>query len=348
MGKRVGDWYHYGGVIHVHTTESDGTKSLEEVAAIGQSVGLDFMMFTDHMTLSNREAGKEGFYGSTLVSIGYEHNDPEDNNHYLIFGSPKVYPAEMPVTEYVAASAADRTLGIIAHPDEIRDRLGKYPPFPWTDWSAVGYDGIELWNQMSEWMERLGPYNQLAMAFSPRKSMVGPTDRLLKQWDEISLNRKCVGLASVDAHAFPIKVGPFTVEIFPYKVHFRSLRSYVVLDKPLSADFVEARTEIYQAMRHCRAYFGNMRWGDPLGLTFYADNGRERVPSGGTLPMSANLRLVMKLPSKAVMTLIRNGEQVMNIASSEATYEVSKPGLYRLEARKHGKGWIFTNHIRIE
>ena len=347
MSRKVENWFHYSGVIHVHTTESDGTKTLEQIAAIGQSVGLDFMMFTDHMTLSNRDAGKEGYYGNLLVTVGYEHNDPDDNNHYLIFGSPRVYPSRMSATEYVAASAKDKALGIIAHPDEIRDRKGKYPPYPWTDWSPTDFDGIELWNQMSEWMERLGKYNRLSMAFSPRKSMIGPTNRLLKQWDEISNSRKYVGLASVDAHAFPIRVGPFTVAIFPYKVHFRSLRSYIILDQPLSPDLATAREQLFQAFRECRVYFANLRWGDASEFIFYADNGRERVPSGGELALSPSAQFVAKLPSKAAIRLIKDGSEIMSTTAREMVYEVSRPGLYRLETRKWGRGWIFTNHIRI-
>ncbi len=103
MAVKIGDCYCYSGAIHIHTTESDGTKTLEEVVALGQEVGLDFMMFSDHMTLSNREMGKEGFYGDTLVTVGYEHNDGQDIHHYLLFGTPGVYPADMNVRDYVAA-----------------------------------------------------------------------------------------------------------------------------------------------------------------------------------------------------------------------------------------------------
>jgi histidinol phosphatase-like PHP family hydrolase len=106
MGRKVGDLYHYTGAVHVHTTESDGTKPLREVVAIAQEVGLDFILFTDHLGLTNRDAGHEGIYGNTLVLIGYEHNDPDDNNHYLIFKS-QVYPEDMSARQYVEAAHRD-------------------------------------------------------------------------------------------------------------------------------------------------------------------------------------------------------------------------------------------------
>jgi hypothetical protein len=347
MGEKIGNRYYYSGVVHVHTTESDGTKSLEEVVGYGKEVGLDFLMFADHMNLNNRENGKEGFYDNLLVVIGYEHNDPDDNNHYLIYKSPSVYPGSFSVNEYVKAADADSSLGIIAHPDEVRNRMGKYPPYPWTDWSIDGFQGIELWNQMSEWMEMLTPSNKLFMAFSPRKSMVAPTDRILRIWDEINLTRKCAGIASADAHAFPIAVGPMTVEIFPYKVHFRSLRTYIHLDEPLSADFKIASGQLYSAIKDCRLFFANIRWGNPMPFIFSASNGKNDVSSGGQLDDMSRVKLFVSVPSKATLRIIRNNEKVHETQGRSLEYQVEQPGIYRVEAWKGRRGWIFSNHIRI-
>lgn len=347
MVKRVGDWYQYSGAVHIHTTESDGTLPLEQVVEIGQRSGLDFMMFADHMTLSNRERGGEGIYGSTLVVIGYEHNDEADNHHYLLFDSPRVYSARFTAKEYVAAGAADNAIGIMAHPDEIRDIMPEYPPYAWHDWSVEGYTGIELWNQMSEWMERLTPRNKLVMAFSPRKSMIAPTDRILRTWDEISLRRKCVGIVGVDAHAFPIKVGPLKVEIFPYKVHFKCLRTHIILPEPMAPDLPTARKQLYDALRDCRVFGSNMRWGSADDFEFFADNGSERVPSGGTLALTSNTRLIVHTPHRATLRVIGNGQMVCEKHASALDYHIERPGIYRVEAWRGRRGWIFSNHIRI-
>lgn len=348
MGRKIGDWYYYSGAVHIHTTESDGTKSLEEVVAIGRQVGLDFMMFADHMTLSNRDNGKEGFYGKTLVVIGYEHNDLDDIHHYLVFNTPKVYPAEMTSREYVAAGAADGALGILSHPDEIRNKLRRFPPYPWKEWPDGGFVGIELWNQMSEWMERLTKYNILPMAFSPRKSMIGPTERILKKWDDLNLQRKVAGIASVDAHAFSFKFGPLAVEVFPYKVHFKCLRTHVILPQPLSEDFETAKKQLYDAIRDCRLYFSNMRWGVADRFEFYAQNASEKVVSGGSLPSVDEARLLVKLPERATVKLIHNGQKCLETFTDRVEYRVTRSGIYRVEAWKGKRGWIFSNHIRID
>ena len=347
MTNKAGNYYHYSGVVHVHTTESDGTRTLEEVAEIGGQVGLDFIMFTDHMNLNNRDQGKEGFYGKTLAVVGYEHNDLDDNNHYLVFDSPAVYPKDSTVAEYVRAASQDGALGIIAHPDEIRDRMGKYPPYPWTDWTVDGFQGIELWNQMSEWMEKLTPSNKLLMAFSPRKSMIGPTERILKAWDEISLKRKCAGIACTDAHAFPIKIGPLTVEIFPYKVHFKSLRTYIILHEPLSQDFKCAKQQLFDAIRECRLFLANLRWGDAASFQFLAEQGDKTITAGEHVDTHEGVSLKVSLPSSAEVRMIHNGRLVREATTDHLTYRVANPGLYRVEAWKGKRAWIFSNHIRI-
>jgi hypothetical protein len=347
MVRKIDKWFQYTGCVHIHTTESDGTKPLEEVVAFGRAVGLDFMMFTDHMNLNNREAGKEGFYGDTLVTVGYEHNDLDDQHHYLLFDSPRVYPREMTPAQYVAAGAADGALGILAHPDEVRTSMKNHPAYPWKDWSAVGFTGIELWNQMSEWTESLTRFNILAKAFSPRKSIVAPTERIRKKWDELNMTGKCVGLAGVDAHAFAIKVWPFTFEIFPYKVHFKSLRCYILTPEPMSSDAAVARTQLFDAIRDCRLFFANERWGTAEGFSFFAESGTDRVVCGGEMPLSDDLKLTVELPSKATLRLIHDGRQIVETESDRLQFDVSSAGIYRVEAFKGRRGWIFSNHIRV-
>lgn len=347
MGKKVGDWYHYSGAIHMHTTASDGTAEIEQLIDIGRSCGLDFMMVTDHMTQVHRDNGHEGIYGNTLVLIGYEHNDPKDENHYLLFDAPKVYPEEWPARDYVAAAKNDNAIGIIAHPDETRDKLPQYPPYPWTEWEADGFTGVELWNQMSEWMERLTHWNKLLMSLSPRKSMIGPPETTLKRWDDWNLKRKVVGIAGVDAHEFPVSVRPFTLKIFPYKVHFRCLRTHIILPEPMSEGFDTARAQLYDAFRDCRVYCSNMRWGAADDFIFTAKSGAGLVCSGGELPSVDHAQLHVRLPERAHINIIHNGRTVVSVDTTDLEYGVQKPGIYRVEAWKGTRGWIFSNHIRI-
>ncbi len=348
MAKQVGQWFHYSGAVHMHTTESDGTKTLEEVIQIGREVGLDFMMFSDHMTLAHRERGGEGIYGDTLAVIGYEHNDATDCHHYLLFESPVVYPRDFTPKQYVAAGAADNAIGIMAHPDEIRDRMPNYPPYPWLDWDVKGFTGLELWNQMSEWMEKLTPYNKLLMSLSPRKSMIGPTDRILRKWDELNMTGRCVGIAGADAHAFPVYLGPLKIEIFPYKVHFRALRTNIILSQPLSKDLIPAKQQLYSALRDCRVYNANIRWGEADDFLFTVSNGQAAAVSGDDIKLIPDhTNLAVSLPDTATIKVVHDGRYVHQSAGKKLELAVALPGMYRVEAWKGKRGWIFSNHIRV-
>src|SRR3954453_7309515 len=68
-------------VAHLHSTFSDGTGTVEEIAAAGRANGLDVILLTDHDTLAPRD----DWYGAVLLLVG-EEVSPRDQNHYLAFG----------------------------------------------------------------------------------------------------------------------------------------------------------------------------------------------------------------------------------------------------------------------
>jgi hypothetical protein len=335
------------GVIHVHTLDSDGAKSHEDVAAIGRELGLDFLLFSDHMTLKSLHEGREGFYGDLLALIGYEHNDQDDCNHYLIFGGGEVFPESMTAAEYVAAAQANRSLGIMAHPDEIRGREARFRSYPWTDWNVTGFDGMEIWNQMSEWMENLKAYNQLRMILSPRKFLTAPTDRILRVWDELSRTRKVAGIAGVDAHGFIYRAGLLRLTIFPYKVQFKSLRTHLILAEPLSRDFATAKGQVYDAIRDCRIFVSNYRWGDAGEFGFTIESGDRRVTMGGEVSLGPKTRAIVSLPIIGRIRLIVDGRPAAEETGRQREFPITSPGVYRVEVYRGRKGWIFSNHIRV-
>ena len=161
------------------------------------------------------------------------------------------------------------------------------------------------------------------------------------------MQRKVAGIASVDAHAFSFKFGPLTVEVFPYKVHFKCLRTHIILPQPLSEDFETAQKQLFDAIRDCRLYFSNMRWGVADRFEFCAQNASEKVVCGGYLPSVDDTKLLVKLPARATVKLIHNGQKCLETFTDRVEYRVTQPGIYRVEAWKGKRGWIFSNHIRV-
>lgn len=335
------------GTVHVHTVDSDGTRTHEDIAAIAGEVGLDFVLFTDHMTLHSFHAGKEGYYGDVLVLIGYEHNDRDDCNHYMIFGADEVLPASMTAAEYVTAAAEKGWLGIMAHPDEIRGRDARFRSYPWTEWDVKDFDGLEIWNQMSEWMENLNVYNQFLMLFSPRKWLRSPTDRILRRWDDVNKSRRVAGIGSVDAHGFLYRAGPLRLTIFPYKVQFKSLRTHLLLKEPLSRDLDKARNQIYHAIRDCRVFVSNFRWGEAREFRFQIINRSGASTCGGEIAFDEDTQAVVSAPLRGRIRLIGDGKLLKEHRGTEMEYRLERPGVYRVEIFRGKKGWIFSNHIRV-
>lgn len=346
-------WYEYVGVMHIHSKDSDGSKSIPEITKIGEKLGLDFLFFTDHMTLKSYHLGLEGWYpkdssnGKTLVVIGYEINDQDNKNHYLVFNLKDLVPGELKAKEYVKEVKNQGGFGIIAHPDEIRKTIQRFPSYPWTSWETEDFNGIEIWNQMSEWMEKLTKINQLKMIFSPRRSLESPTPRILSKWDGFNKKRKVVGVGGVDAHAYPIDIGPLRVTIFPYKVQFKSIRTHIILEKRLSSDFLEAKGQLFSALEGCNVFSSNYRWGDAKGFMFYAKLKDKIYKIGDEVPFEDEINLWVKTPDSAHIKLISDGNIVAEKIGENLSYRVEGRGNYRVEVFRNGRGWIFSNHIRI-
>lgn len=342
------NWYEYIGAVHIHTLDSDGTRQIEEIAKLAQKTKLDFLLFSDHLTLKSLYANLEGWYDGVLAIIGYEIHDERNQNHYLVFDLNEILPFGLSAEDYVREVKQKGGMGIIAHPDEVRNSLKKFPPYPWTNWDMDDFDGIEIWNEMSEWMENLTKTNQLKMIFSPRKALKSPTNRILKKWDEINQKRKVVGIGAIDAHAFSYPLfGPFRITIFPYDVQFKSIRTHILLTEPLSSQTSRAKKQILDALRDCRAFVSNYRWGDAKGFSFNAQASDKEVTIGDGINMKDEVKLSIQAPLDCYIKLVCDGKVVAETQSRKLEFATKKKGNYRVEAYRNKKGWIYSNHIRV-
>jgi hypothetical protein len=232
--------------------------------------------------------------------------------------------------------------------------MPEHPAYPWQDWDAEGFTGIEIWNHMSEWMEGLTEDNKYQRFLHPLRSIVSPPETTLQRWDELNRKRLVVGIGGVDAHAHKADVmGFFAVEVFPYKVMFKSIHTHVLLDSPLHRNdpaFVEedARS-ILDALKAGRAFVANSYHGDPKGFSFVASDGPVLYQQGAEIPFnkSRQLTLHIQLPRQAVMRLLRDGTLVYEQRTRDQEWIVKEPGCYRVEAWLDDFAWIFSNPIRV-
>jgi hypothetical protein len=338
------------GVIHLHTLFSDGGIGFGELIDAAREVGLDYIVVTDHMTLRGRDEGYETFHGNLCVVVGYEHNDIRNRNHYLAVGVNQVFDELGEAEKYVAAIKRDGGIGFIAHPFEKRNYLDRYPPYPWTDWEVNGYDGIELWNQMSEWLENLTSQFKILHLFHPRSFLREIPRENLACWDRLNKDRFVSAVAGVDAHTMKSKLGPLSFTIFPVKVELKGLRTHLYLDKPLDpGDPSGSRKRLLDAMKCGHGFISNYRCGEARGARIYMTDAEGAVLPPGYVPsaLTLPLRLEVELPGPGDIRFFRNGELITSCEGNAAGISVVERGLYRVEIFKRNRAWIYSNPFPV-
>jgi predicted metal-dependent phosphoesterase TrpH len=160
------------GVLHIHSTYSDGEFSLAELRAIFAAAGARFACVTDHADALADDRDKLQRYcrecaalsdGSFVFVPGLEYTCV-DRMHILGYGATA--PIECSEPEQVIA--AIRRLGgiaVIAHPrDAAFAAIERFDPLP---------DGIEVWNSKYDgrYAPRPGTFHLLARARRRRPDM---------------------------------------------------------------------------------------------------------------------------------------------------------------------------------
>lgn len=344
--------FEYVGAIHIHSVYSDGSGEVKDIANLASESDLDFIILTDHNTLRALHEGYEGWYGKTLLLVGCEINDKENKNHYLAFDVNETFSTRLPAKEYVKRVKDSGGIGFLAHPHEKRNSMKEHPPYPWTEWDTDDFTGIEIWNHMSEWMEGLTEQNKYNYFIHPLRSIIGPLEETLQTWDRLSLKRKVVGIGGVDAHAHKVNLfGFFELEVFPYKVLFKSIRTHILLDEewnPSDGNALKnAKKSLYEALKKGRCFFSNFYHGDAKGFRLVAEKNDKTYNMGDSVAPIGEVKLKVHSPIAADIRLIHNGSLLDTKAGVDAEFTTGEKGVYRVEVFKNKNAWIFSNHIRI-
>ncbi len=357
--------YEYAGAVHIHSTYSDGTGKIEDIAQAAFESGLDFIMMTDHNTLKPKEDGYEKWINSVMVLIGYEVNDMMNKNHYLVFGLDEVIGTfqvlekgelgcKLPAKEYVRQIKEKGGIGFIAHPDEQRTITAGHVAYPWTQWDTEDFTGIEIWNHMSEWIEGMNEQNKLDRFLHPLKTIISPPQKTLARWDILAQKRPVCAIGSVDAHAFKQNLlGFFEVEIFAYKVLFKSIRTHVLVEEEFEINnqesFDKYRAAILKALKSGRCFTANFYHGNARGFRFYAEQDGRTCLMGEELSIKSGKNIVLRAltPKLCSIRLIHNGKKIAEQTGMDLIHDAKEPGAYRVECWINSKGWIFSNHIRV-
>src|SRR5438874_13804427 len=109
------------GVIHVHTSRSDGLGSPDEVAAAAARAGLKFVVFTDHGD-ATRTPDPPMYRSGVLCLDGVEVSTK--GGHYVALDMPaSPYPLHGEARDVVEDVRRLGGFGIAAHPDSPKPQL---------------------------------------------------------------------------------------------------------------------------------------------------------------------------------------------------------------------------------
>lgn len=337
------------GAIHLHTKYSDGGVDYPTLQLTALEVGLDFVVVTDHMSLGGLKNGFEGIKNNLIVIVGYEHQDPSNLNHYLAIGVNEVFDQITNPQDYVNAIRKAGGIGFIAHPAEKRNYIGQFPPYPWTDWNVKGYDGLEIWNQMSEWIEQLRSWYSVFKLLNPRRFIDTAPPELLQRWDKLNQSHFIAGIGGVDAHTRKIGKGIFSFEVFPLKVELKGIRTHVYVPENTDLnDFAVTKRNLLTSLKNGNSYISNFRRGDATGSQIMMTLTDGSLVSPGKQDYCCQPESIsVTLPEKADIALLLNGTVVKKITGKLATFKIIDKGVFRVEVFRRGKAWIYSNPFPV-
>jgi hypothetical protein len=346
------------GVFHVHTRRSDGTGTVEDVAAAAARTGLQFVIITDHGD-GTRQPDPPAYHSGVLCIDAVEISTTA--GHYAALGLGR---APFPLAGEPRDVADDvRRLGgfgIVTHP------LSEKRDLAWHGWDAR-FDAIEWLNGDSLWREAPGPrLAQSAWTYPFRP--VGSLARLyqrpaeLAKWDALARSRRIIAIAGTDAHArlgFRDGPEPYVNPVYlkapSYDVAFAVASLHLRLERPLRREPTRDAEAILSAIRAGHLYTTVDGLGRGGRLEFNASSGGATAHEGDRLVPTdpAVVRVRSNQPANGWIVLFRDGMQVHRVQGHELIYASDREGTYRAEVWVPAMGregfvpWAVTNAIVV-
>jgi hypothetical protein len=347
--------HEYVGNIHIHSYHSDGKGSYAEIAGKAVKKGIDFICFNDHSHMQEYfSLDDEGLYDGLTLIIGTEIG--KESHHYLAYNLSELPDCENATPQEVIDRVNEKGgFGFLAHPFEKgMPLIEKSRAYRWNELSVNGFTGICIWNFSSRWKERVKTvFHGLFHLIFKTNTLKGPSKETITFWDKLCQQRKVVAVGGSDAHGTTFKIGFIKATVLPYDFLLNSINIHVFLNRKIFKDFKAAKKDIFEAMKAGRLFISNDRLCPAKGFKFcfWSDDGSDLL-MGEEENFNGPGNLMVELPSRGEIRLIKDGETIITCRGMEAVYPVNEKGVYRVEVYKHvpifgWRPWIFTNPIYL-
>jgi hypothetical protein len=325
------------GAYHVHTTRSDGRGTLDEVVRAAKLAGLQFVVVTDHNLLTAEE---QGYRDGVLVVEATEASTPF--GHVVALGTSRALSAEEREGDPFGAIVALGGVAVLAHP--------LHPRRPFTGWGKGPWRGFEVVSNDTAWhsIYQDRAFGKAALAalelpWDGARAVLtlsdSPADELRRFDEELRAAPPLPGgapakvlLCSADAHGYP-----------SYRATFEAFSMHLPLT--LSGDAAADARGVLAALAGGKG--ACVFDGLAPGRLVRFGRGRE----AGTLEVGPP-----ELFRQATAVLVRDGAALPHTLSAGPNPALATlrceggcpAGTYRLELRRDGRPWIFTNPVPIE
>lgn len=338
-------------VAHLHSTYSDGTGTVGEIAAAARRNALDVVLLTDHDTLEARRHGEEGWHGSVLVLVGCEVS-PAQRNHYLAFGiEEEIDHSGLDAAGVCAAVRDAGGFGFAAHPwSSGSKRFAKRAPgMPFEALGCAALHGLELWSFLNDTLEPMASLGEHARFVArPERVLHSPPERNMRAWEDLCRKRRTVAIGGLDAHQIGVRVaGRVPLKFMSYTRSFRFIRTHVLCEELPSGELAHDRELVYGALREGRCYIANDALAPARGFAFWAEGSDGRALPMGAEDAAGNWTLHVSAPRPVELRIVRDGETVATAAGAALDARVDEPGAYYAEARLDGRTWVISNPVYL-
>ena len=300
------------GVLHVHTTRSDGKGEPGEIVEAGLEEGLDFIAFNDHRNLTLMDEGWHGRKtGDLMAIVGSELQHTDLRNHLLVYGVTSVSPRGH-ILSQLDDVLDQGGIAIIAHPTEKRPHVPGLGQYPWAFGTSCPVSGVEGWNWMSMWKRRVNPLNVWTRMRNPDSRVLNPDGGAVGMWFQTG---GCL-VGGADAHGHRILGN----DVFNYRMLFARVRTHILLDEPFTTP-----EQFTEALRKGSCFISNALAGDASGF-------RSAIAGG---------KLYQKLPEACEVVI--SGKDTVELQRGTHCLGKAETPLY-LEIHKGGRTWIAQGH----
>jgi sugar phosphate isomerase/epimerase len=315
------------GAWHVHTTRSDGRGDLDEVVRAAREAGLQFIVVSDHNVLA---PGDAGWRDGVLVVPATEISAPY--GHVVGIGLSRELDRDERQKDTLAAVRRLGGSAVLAHPF--------HPGRPFTRWTRDDWSGMEVVSNDSFWglvrrdqaWWRAGKA-LLLLPWDPGLSMLAfyqDPAREFARFDAAASRRKVALLCASDAHGWPT-----------YRADFEAFSMHVPVTP--TGDGPTDVAAVGKALLDGSAWCVLDAVAPASGVRLSVAPAADRIDLAATSPGK----------TRPAWMLLRDGAPVGAMATAPGGWTFAcggpcPPGAYRVEGRRDGAPFLFTNPVWIE